>query len=321
MRSFANIAITAWLVLMAAACAKTNGDDNLGTNTNWLRRCGAQAECRSGEACLCGVCTVACDESAECSDVNASTTCEPINATACHMSASAGSACLQGCDENSDCTALEDGECVAGLCVPTPADPVEDAGGPPIDRLALTRIDAEIQITEAYTDCDTHRDCVLVGTSCNGCCGQGAIDSTLTDTYEQHMEPACAGYQGGICDCSFPDVLPRCVDSHCEAVPRAELPCYAPGVNEDQAYEEGAVGCACEQRDQSICTGPVALICDESPGGPAWAAVQDGPCGEPEPDPSCSSGTLVPSAETCLAEFFYCYRVPDGQFCGTNPDP
>lgn len=59
--------------------------------------------------------------------------------------------------------------------------------------------------------------------------------------------------------------------------------CYSPDRNLDRAYEEGAVGCSCDESEPDVCaqddTDPdrvrdVALTCEEG----AWVAVQDGAC-------------------------------------------
>ena len=75
MLSCSRIAVAAWLLVLAAACAKTTDESGLGTNTNWLNTCGERTECEDDESCVCGVCTVQCQETRQCSDVHAATTC------------------------------------------------------------------------------------------------------------------------------------------------------------------------------------------------------------------------------------------------------
>ena len=60
--------------------------------------------------------------------------------------------------------------------------------------------------------------------------------------------------------------------------------CYSPTQNLDTAYDEGAVGCACEEGSAGQCVPDsggrnVALVCE----GGHWKAVQDGPCSETGP--------------------------------------
>src|SRR5688572_13448702 len=53
------------LGLAAASCSsQTVGTD---TRTNWLIACHETAECGDEFACLCGICTTACDDSGVCS--------------------------------------------------------------------------------------------------------------------------------------------------------------------------------------------------------------------------------------------------------------
>jgi hypothetical protein len=415
--------ITAGLVLGALACAKTTESSNLGTNTNWMRSCDAAGDCEDGEACLCGLCTVTCDDSDECAVVHESTRCEMVQAGTCEAQTAGVAACLQGCGDDDDCTALQDGRCESGLCVATAASsaecavhadcygsPIANAQGrcapevacidgvcdawcpsnictttqeetnecdqgwicadprvsgitipacrateipcetadqcpkhkpssmgewtceadicrfpgfrylyenPPDPRYTLERDGADVAITDAYTGCQEHDDCVLAPTSCNGCCNEAAIKRELATTYELNAQAACEGYQGSICDCDFADLVPRCLSGRCRAEQRASVGCYAPEINDDGAYDEGAVGCRCDGLDgRSICTS-AALICEVAERGRlVWQAVEDGPCGEPEPDPTCADGELRDTPEACLASFKTCHRVPSGEYCG-----
>jgi hypothetical protein len=192
----------------------------------------------------------------------------------------------------------------------------------PLPIYQLTRAGSTIQITDAYTACAQHSDCQLVGTSCNGCCAQGAIQSNLNDQYITNMTAACADYEGGVCDCSFEDLVPRCEDDRCAAVPRSELVCYSPEMPET-AYDDGAVGCLCdEHKEKTICMGREALICQPAVDSHyAWVAVEDGPCGEPVPDPDCKGGGVRATATACLDDFFMCWRLDTGEYCGLVDTP
>lgn len=60
--------------------------------------------------------------------------------------------------------------------------------------------------------------------------------------------------------------------------------CFSPEQNVNEAYDEGAIGCGCDDsKDRGQCvtndTGrKVALVCEAG----RWTAVEDGPCA---PDP------------------------------------
>jgi hypothetical protein len=87
--------------------------------------------------------------------------------------------------------------------------------------------------------------------------------------------------------------------------------CFSPSQNLDIAYDDGAVGCACDASDGDLCIDRVALVCD----GPRWQAVEDGPC---EPRASCEDGEIVDSSADCLQDDAFCYALEDGRYC-TGP--
>ncbi len=195
-----------------------------------------------------------------------------------------------------------------------------DGGELLIEPLTLTRVGATVQITAAYTACAHQNECVLVSTGCDGCCQQGAVHTDLTEYYDFHFETACEGYEGGMCDCEPEPLYPACRDNRCVAL-HAVNDCFSPTQNLDTAYAPDARGCDCPILRQSICVGGAALFCSEYPNDATqqrWAAVEDGPCGEPTPDPECGSGERRPTAEACLAEFNTCYALASGEYCGIN---
>jgi hypothetical protein len=338
MRSFHAFVITAGLALIALGCAKSTESSDIGTNTNWMRTCDTSSDCEGNDACLCGVCTRACSESAECSTVHAATSCEVLSETACGAQSAVSSACLQGCDSNGNCTSLEDGRCIAGLCVAEPPTeaPMNDASGAPSDDasiepandasvvsnpdpLALMRVDSTVQLTDAYTACAAHSDCRLVFTGCDGCCQRGAINRELENAFIEHFQSACDDYMGVECTCELRDYVARCDAGRCEPVLRETFDCYGPERNEGIAYEPDSVGCNCnELPNKSICTGRTALVCLDKGGAYEWVAVEDGPCWEPEPDPTCADGEVRTTADACLADFDKCHRLANGEYCGES---
>jgi hypothetical protein len=190
------------------------------------------------------------------------------------------------------------------------------------DPLALVRDAGEILLSDAYTACSEHSDCRVVTTSCDGCCQNGAINRGLEVAYAERLSPACEEYSGAFCTCEQPDDVARCEEGNCTAVARSMFTCYGPELNEDLAYEPGAVGCSCyDLENKSICTGSTALVCGSEGGGLGWVAVEDGPCGEPEPDLTCAEGELRPTPADCLSDFDRCWRVPSGEYCGVIVTP
>lgn len=76
--------------------------------------------------------------------------------------------------------------------------------------------------------------------------------------------------------------------------------CYSPTQNTDTAYDQDAQGCPCDENDEDVCIGGVALICEQG----SWRAVEDGPC-EPMFDPCAPQDvTIVGSCEPAPTYFW-----------------
>jgi hypothetical protein len=87
------------------------------------------------------------------------------------------------------------------------------------DGLATTERGDTVVITDEWRDCEQDSDCVLVDTSCDGCCQRDAIATSLEATYGPAQVDACADYEGGECDCCFLALEAVCSDAGaCEAV-------------------------------------------------------------------------------------------------------
>jgi hypothetical protein len=331
------------LLLVAVACAKTTSPLQ-GTNTNWLTACDSEADCDAEDACLCGVCTQPCTEDDQCGAVNAATSCEPLVEAACGASSASMSACLQGCEEDGDCTALEDGRCTSGVCVPEALN-VADASTQDASTQDASTQDASTQdasmtlpdsgldptfalldgtrvvIPEAYTPCSEHYQCSIVSTDCAGCCAQGVINIDHSSAYEAAFAATCADVEFRPCECDPLLLVAACREERCVALDAFD-DCFSPTQNLDIVSVDEARGCDCTNVGQSICVAGNGLICeglDSNPPQQRWAAVLDGPCGEPTPDPTCPDGEVRATAEACLADFMTCYEIADGEYCGLNP--
>ncbi len=69
-----------FVVLLASGCGARVEPSATDTNTNWLKSCRESLECGAGLECLCGRCTVRCDQSAVCEDRDADARCMPSSA-------------------------------------------------------------------------------------------------------------------------------------------------------------------------------------------------------------------------------------------------
>jgi hypothetical protein len=67
--------------------------------------------------------------------------------------------------------------------------------------------------------CRADADCGLVETTCSSCCGYVGINRAFEQAYyEQVYAPACDGYDGAVCDCITPRVVPACRQGLCELI-------------------------------------------------------------------------------------------------------
>ncbi len=63
-------------LLLVPSCGVEGPPQAVGdTNTNWLKRCETDAECDSPFSCLCGSCTIACQQDDDCSDIDTTAVC------------------------------------------------------------------------------------------------------------------------------------------------------------------------------------------------------------------------------------------------------
>jgi len=280
------LAIAALVLNLCAACAKSEPPAS-GTNTNWLKHCDTSVDCDGAGDCLCGVCTLSCKGNAECSPVGRGVSCTPASGASC-----------------------EDGT-TGSLCLPKPAQSnAGDAG------LTLTRVGSEVQVTDRYRACGLDDDCVLVGTSCNGCCEQDAIRAHDRDAYAFNHELACSDYRGPICDCSLADIVPRCIDGLCAtAEPDPVRDCYSPTQNVQRANFPAALGCECAPVGLEICTGSFSLACVKGADGSRWARVDSRPCPS---ETDCFEERRRADADACLADYVRCFELPAGGFCGSG---
>jgi hypothetical protein len=96
----------------------------------WLRVCEANSDCGDSGQCLCGRCTLACDDS--CSSGPEGTTC--TRSSACGTPASG--ACVARCVRSSDCAPGL--TCKGGLCTNDPAADADAGSGDGVEGLAGT---------------------------------------------------------------------------------------------------------------------------------------------------------------------------------------
>jgi hypothetical protein len=112
-------------ILVVAACA-TNAEVGDG-ETHWLRVCSSDGDCRGSGSCICGLCTMACDDGTECVDGPPGSVCVPSGSVP-ECSERLGAAthvCALRCDEAGICP--DELSCHDGVCGP-PSMEVGDGG-------------------------------------------------------------------------------------------------------------------------------------------------------------------------------------------------
>jgi len=117
------------VAVLAAGCSEVT-EPNLDSETHWLTVCEANSDCQSPYSCICGTCTLGCQDSTDCSDTGEGAICTDL---ACDGVSGAGSGvCLPTCQSDDQCSEYNDGlSCTETVCqasASTTADPEPDAG-------------------------------------------------------------------------------------------------------------------------------------------------------------------------------------------------
>src|SRR5690349_2677678 len=60
------LAVVAALASQVASCHSSGGGPQLDANTNWLRLCDIDSDCRQSGECICGVCSDTCTSDVQC---------------------------------------------------------------------------------------------------------------------------------------------------------------------------------------------------------------------------------------------------------------
>jgi hypothetical protein len=99
-------------MLWAGGCGQTG--TTVSGETHFLRPCERDADCGSELSCLCGVCSMACEDGEQCSTFGPSVTCVSRASHTCRVTSAT---CDASCSTDADCGALP-GEliCDGGVC-------------------------------------------------------------------------------------------------------------------------------------------------------------------------------------------------------------
>jgi hypothetical protein len=203
------------IAALALGCAATSRPSP-GSQTHFLQAC--EDECPSGLACLCGVCTLACDDDAMCAASAESATCTASNedGDAC---ADAARVCDVECTRDGDCSALgADFACARGRCR-APDGPRPDAGPNPGGAAG--------SVPDASTDAGPISDGATgdAGTICNLPPETGECDAAITRYFHDPATRTCRAFTYGGCggnDNNFASI-DECTAA-CAAIDTCSLP-------------------------------------------------------------------------------------------------
>lgn len=109
------LAASALVGTSACSSSHTGSEGALDSETHFLASC--EGTCPGDLACICGVCTAACERDADCGGLSSEATCQAPGG-ACSASAPAA-VCDASCDEDEDCRSIgPEHRCTAGVCRP-----------------------------------------------------------------------------------------------------------------------------------------------------------------------------------------------------------
>ncbi|MDH5676704.1 MAG: hypothetical protein OEZ06_31590 [Myxococcales bacterium] len=158
-------------------------------NTNWLKLCPQDESCGDEFQCLCGVCTLACEDTAQCGRVSSGSSCvrvgDPALQSSCEAQGvdDAAAVCAAECDGDDNCKRLlgPDASCAQGICVRSAQASVGEPGGDEGSGDDIARFAAFIA---ANSECDTVSDCMLIKPGCPVGCNV-AVNAAFADEAQQ----------------------------------------------------------------------------------------------------------------------------------------
>ncbi len=98
-------------LIAVAAAGGCKNDPSTGSETHWMLSCSTSDACSEGQVCVCGICTVACEASEDCTGAGLAAECAAADAEAvtamCAPETSPTGMCLSRCDESTECGQFE----------------------------------------------------------------------------------------------------------------------------------------------------------------------------------------------------------------------
>ncbi len=294
--------VIAAAAVLAAVLGCTKATDIGGSGeTHFLRACSAAAHCSNGLDCVCGVCTVRCDDNGDCGDQGDQAVCRPSDCSSERI-------CDVECEEDGDCAELGSGyACENGSCRAADSESIDAGSG--ADANGGDASGGESPPPPPGAMCGNN--VIEEGEQCDGldlggerCVTLGYVEGLLTcdpDTCMYDVSTCNRSQSGGECGNNVIEG-----DEQCDGVDLGGERCVTLG------YGEGLLTC-----DPDTCTYDVTMCNRNQEDGPA--AGPDGPIGEcpaadpPYDDPYCVNPACPFSDLLDLTE----ENLPKGNCCNT----
>ncbi len=284
-----HLALAAAALTLNAGCGPGgNTDPDLSSETHWMRLCDDGQSCGPGGQCVCGVCTLPCDDNLDCGDAGPLTACvdlQNLEPGRCNANPSnAAGLCLAPCQSDDACAPLEGALiCQIDHCLPDDRTCLDNADCPDGDLCLIQptgaclnpftpgtcspRPEACIEISAPVCGCDGN-------TYDNSCFAQAAGVNVAADAPCEVSPGACLGNADCPSDhlCAFPEAdpcgllleLPGACAPRPEACPEIFDPvCGCDGDTYSNACEAAANGVnpASPGQCEEACTEELAPVC------------------------------------------------------------
>ncbi len=241
------------------------GGSSVDSQTHWLRPCEDDSQCGEAYQCLCGICTVTCEEDQACGGTGTTSQCfvavEGIGDELCTLEEGPAGICLPDCSEDNPC---RDGEvCAQGACVPEEREPECRA-----EVLVEDVVDSE-EVGALLLHCEARmREC-----------GERTEDMSVVFDGAGSFAVTCG------CSCDEPEAP----SYECNPESGDDILIVAGDAPDEEARDALLSWCA-EQAPGCPGDAPVR-ISQRALRGEGIACVCD--CPDPEPDPVCEASEFV----------------------------
>jgi hypothetical protein len=275
------LAVGSLAIATAIGCSSSVTDPD--SETHWLRKCDADADCGPGLSCLCNTCTRACQASG-CRGLGASAACvtlTPSGSDSCQM-APGVAFCTTACSNDADCRAAGSNfRCIGGACL---AGPVHGAPTSPSTWVTdvLDAWCARAVRCAAFPDgatCKASRDSVFPVDGFNSASAAITAVSNGTATFDSTAATSCLNVLSHL-DCGVEFWAPSSTTAPCDAAFSGSVPDGGACIDD----VECAKGSLCDTtgRPEPVCGGTCT----------------------PASDQSCRANTDCSSGEYCIAGLF-----------------